>query len=366
MRLLNRILLTTAAVCALAPLPAASAYVTAAISGPGHSPAVLIDSGGPLAYVGHTNRAGNWRFLLVPGNSQAVRLASLEGGGGLVAYDQGDVIVARTWGPDGTVAPPQAVLTGIISTWWQGDFQAPEWQMASDDRGTVALASVTTNGRGVLATVRDPGGAFGAVQRLGDTDPVPGVPSFTEYRLAPADMGIGPIGAGGAVTVQWGAHGHGGPGVVRRWEPSSQATRPGPRRPFAAPTSPAAGVTTGAMFRERQKLSAPPVTVVGDQSAAIRVGAGIVRHCGAHADCRTPKPFAWGTTKVILFADGGDWLVAKADARGVYDHPTRVAGVTTGSQPLWTKRHGVVAFASSPGNDPSVKLKRIDVLRAGR
>ena len=53
-----------------------------------------------------------WHRFTVPGRPQAIRLAQLEDGGGLAAWDQGENVYVRTWDRAGHLTPARAVLTG--------------------------------------------------------------------------------------------------------------------------------------------------------------------------------------------------------------------------------------------------------------
>ena len=51
----------------------------------------------------------------MPDSAASVRLAP-----GLAAWDQGDGVYVRTWGPDGRLGAARLILTGVKTTWDDG------------------------------------------------------------------------------------------------------------------------------------------------------------------------------------------------------------------------------------------------------
>jgi hypothetical protein len=145
-----------------APIPIrlpASSSIQLAVSAAGHGPAIVTEGQeGKDNIVLHRDH-GTWRKFAVPGRPQAVRLALLEDGGGLAAWDEGDAVYVRRWTARGAVKAPQIVLSSV-QTAWVGDFGAAEWQLSAARDGTVAIASMSLDGA-ITATIRDPGGTFG-------------------------------------------------------------------------------------------------------------------------------------------------------------------------------------------------------------
>jgi hypothetical protein len=230
---------------------------------------------------------GQWRRFPLPGDPADVRLARLENGVTLVAWDVGDEIHIRTFDRSGAVTPERPILGG-----WK-------WVLASDGAGTVAVAADIGKGR-VALTIRDPGGAFTPEQV------VAGDGTTLAFR---------PVAPDGAVTIEW---------------TGGAASRSGRAPAFAS--------ATPAPHDDR---------VFTDESQPVAVCGEVPRLC--RVDCDPPRRFAWPDgRRVIAFkrhisgvgVNLPRWYVA-TEAGGRFGSP-RFAGFHMPIEPVWTP--GGVAF----------------------
>ena len=170
-----------------------------ASSGPDHGLALrLLDVRARERHsVRFQDSAARWHRFTVPGGPQTVRLARLEDGGGLAAWDEGDSVHVRTWTRDGALSRARTVLTDV-ETIWSGDFDAAGWDLAHDGAGTVAIAAPGPGGS-VVATVRDAGGDFAPQQQL----------LAPTGALEPPSLALAGLAPDGTVSVFWGQHADG-------------------------------------------------------------------------------------------------------------------------------------------------------------
>ncbi|MDX6715412.1 MAG: hypothetical protein QOH30_1970 [Baekduia sp.] len=334
----------------------ASSRVVSAVSAAGHGPALVTaqaKGAHSITTVLHQDRGGTWRRFTVLGRPQAVRLALLEDGSGLAAFDQGNTVVVRRWSARGTVGAPQVVLRSVQTT-WEGDFVTAEWQLSAGRDGTVAIASsgdATSTAGAIYATVRDPGGAFSPQQQVTPeavSPPVFGAP----------DLAVAPIAAGGSVIVRWAPHGNGGPGDVRSSTDLGYAVRAGRATTFGPPQAPPGPAPVADLSTGLAATTPTPLTVAADQSSTVRVGRGVVALCArASGGCSSPQLFTWGGRRAIAFnarschdcvdaAVYGSWYVARSGAGGVVDHPV-LATRDASAVPVRSAARGVVAFAQT-------------------
>jgi hypothetical protein len=335
------------------PVGAAS-NIVAGTSGEGQGTAIVTRRYNPdRTDVLHQSATGRWRSFAIAGRPQAVRVALLENGGGLVAWDEGESVMVRTWDRAGIPGPLFPVLQNIDTT-WEGDIETAQWQLSADAHGTVAIVSSgardAASPDGVYATVRDPGGAFSPQQLVAAIDPhVEGGPD--DLNLA-----VSPIAPGGGVSVRWGLHGSGFPGTIGVGHEFGHAERAGAGVAFGPPSSspsPAPGVT----LRDVARSAPTPLDVPADQSRSVRVGAGVVALCSGGSGCDTPRLLTWGGTRALAInvlscpqcgaPELGRWYVARADARGVFDHPV-LATRNAAAVPIRGGQAGVVLFAQVP------------------
>ncbi|MDA0178978.1 hypothetical protein OJ997_01630 [Solirubrobacter phytolaccae] len=261
------------------------APVRSASSGPAHGTALIVGE-----RVHYADAAGRWHAFGIP-DARDVGLARLENGGGLVTWGDGRTQFVRTWTHDGVLAPAQAVMPTSDS------FTVT---LTYDEAGTVVIVAVHPR---VVVAVRDPGGAFGAAQDLG---PISDEGLFTFF----ADI------KDGAPDLSWEGH---------------RLVRPGP----------------GAAFI-RAPLEAPDDTVIAaDDSRRVPIGPAVRKAC--KEGCVYVRLFTWpdGTARLLYRTgreDHDDWRVALPGADGVFDGD-RVATRLAATEPVWTARPGVVAFA---------------------
>jgi hypothetical protein len=355
MAALTATVLTTAPAAARAaseitiPVALPAAYVNSAVSADGAGAALVAEENGGRYRVLHQDPRGHWRSFSVPHTHRgSPRVALLGGGAGLAAWDEGDRVLVRSWDAAGDVAAPQAVLGGV-QTIWDGDFTAYEWALSSDGRGTVAIAAPGLGVGGIYATVRDRGGAFGPQQLL-----APAPAGVTDFQPDQAALDVAPIGAGGAVTVQWdSAQGNPGRVVPRDGRPTFQVTRPGPGQPFGPVQSPVV-VPTPTLSDAAWAHASAPAAVQADQSATVRVGADVLALCRP-TGCTTPQRVSWGgRVRAIVFnrllaaacSCYDRWYVATRRADGTFAAPRRApAALRPDRLPLESSIAGVVGVA---------------------
>lgn len=186
----------------------------------------------------------------------------------MLLWDDGATVRTRVVRPDGTLGPAQVALSDAALV-WEGDFEAPLWQVRDDGKGTVVVASRTAvvqpnvSGGGVVAAIRDPGGPFGPQQTLH--------PAESTTHNAQASVAISLIAPNGTVSVGWDLEDSSGApqGLVGPWR---QATRTG----RAASFGPASPPSTGS-FGVPVDIEGPQTDAQGGRS--ITVGSDVVRLC---------------------------------------------------------------------------------------
>ncbi|MBJ7330598.1 MAG: hypothetical protein JHC95_11930 [Solirubrobacteraceae bacterium] len=172
--------------------------VLTSVSDPTHRAIVAVErtpSGADRHVVLFRRANGRYkRFDLPPPQDpiQRVRLALMESGDGLVAWDDKDRVVTQIWHADGRVDRPFVALSSVRPT-LVADGTA-NWALGSDDAGTVVLVApraAPRNRMTIQAAVREPGGVFAPAQQVAAL-PVADVPLFTPT-----------VEPGGAITVRW-------------------------------------------------------------------------------------------------------------------------------------------------------------------
>jgi hypothetical protein len=334
-------------------------------SAEGHG-AALVVYGTQGARVLHQDLRGHWRSFSVPGRPQRIRTALTGLGSGLAAWDAGDRVVVRAWNAAGTATPQQAVLTGVQTRWSStgAAVSGAEWQLASDGRGTVAIASAGTGGLrgGVYAAVRDGHKGFTPQQQLRAPDP-----AAVRDDL---DLHVSPIGGDGAITVQWGPHGSRGPGVVTPAPDTGQAVRVARAAAFGPAMTPAIEEPLFTLW-PAHAASAQTLVFQADQSATVLLGPAVQKLCArAGRGCSPPVRLArTGTVEAVVFTAyrsascrcAGQWYVATAQGGGAYDAPVP-ATADPRAVPLWSKTRGTVAIATATRTGMVVKAVQIGKL----
>jgi hypothetical protein len=253
----------------------------------------------------------------------AIRFAGLEDGGGMVLWDDGanHRILARSWLRDGTLAATQTVLAQVTTENNIG-FGGPQWQMSADGAGTVVVATtgpVPDDAGRVIATVRDPGGQFGAPQELTPANE----PAIIDRRIL-----VSPIARDGTVAISWGP----GEDVAG---PGGRAIRSGRSPRFDAPAVVPFAVPLGLTKTNR--------SILGPDAAPITIDAGVAHFC----PCTNARVFTWtGDVRVLAFqTDGGDWYVARGGRDGAFTGAVK-ATEHAAAVPMRRARPGEVGFAS--------------------
>lgn len=248
-------------------------------SGPAHAPALVV--GGRVHFA---DASGRWHSFRIAKRAEAVRLARLEDGGGLVAWNQGYALLVRSWTRDGALAPPREVMS-------LGD---SGWELAHDDAGTVVLA---TAGDWLQVAVRDPGGDFGAPE------------DFARASGEHLSAGFKAI-AGDTISISW------------------------DRKRFVR-----AG--RGARFVAAPPQPADPAVLITDASKSVRVGPAVRKICTV--ECDPPRLFTWadGTARLV-YRNFFQWYIARPGNDGTFDGA--VVATEIGGEPLWTEQPGVIAF----------------------
>lgn len=315
-----------------------------ASSGPDHGLALrLLDLRARERHsVRFQDSAGRWHRFTVPGGPQTVRLARLEDGGGLAAWDEGDTVHVRTWTRDGALSPARTVLTDV-ETIWSGDFDAAGWDLAHDGAGTVAIAAPGPGGS-VVATVRDAGGDFTPPQQL----------LAPTGALEPPSLALVGPEPDGTVSVFWGQHSD-GPDPIRGRE-TAHATRAGRATTFAP-------VEAGGRAADATLLAA-------GEGRDVRVGPSVLALC-MRVTCSKPSLFAWGASAaVIAFQrvdlptdDPGRWYVASRQPDGRFDRP-RLA-FRGDANPVWTRAPGVLTFTRVSEGDSAGRERGTYLVRFG-
>lgn len=286
------------------------------------------------------------RFELPPPRApiQRVRLALLEQGGGLVAWDDGDRIAVQRWRADGGVDRPVVALSGV-RTVRPGEGAGANWDLGSDGSGTVAIAALRAARRSrvtVQTAIREPGADF--------------APEVQVAELALADVPVltPVVEAGGAITVRW----RGG-----------AARRPAAGAPFAAPVADTWEVAPGFLETGPETvvvsslapeiLRALPrgtrrVTLTGTDATGgpVDIGLALRSLCrmGA-AGCGSAHRFTWpnGTERLAVLvsapapARAWQWHVTERGRDGSFVRP-RLASVNAALAPVWGGTPGRVDF----------------------
>ncbi|MGK2936958.1 MAG: hypothetical protein ACSLFR_04010 [Solirubrobacteraceae bacterium] len=288
------------------------------------------------------------RFELPPPRDpiQQVRLATLEGGDGFAAWDDGDRIAVQRWRGDGRVDRPFVAIEAVRPV-FAADPAAPNWGLGSDGSGTVAIAALRP-GRGarvsVQAAIREPG-----VETF--------APAVSVASLGVADVGVmAPlVERDGVVTIRW----RGG-----------AARRPAAGTPFAAPVASTWEETPGyePVGEDRvavDDLSAETmrglprgtrrVTLVGAEATGgpVAIGPALRNLCRMGAfGCADPHRFTWpgGTQRLAVLVSAPaptrawHWYVASPGRDASFVRP-RLVSVNAGLAPLWGGTPGRVDFA---------------------
>lgn len=287
------------------------------------------------------------RFELPPPRvpTRRVRLALLEGGDGLVAWDDDDRVAVQRWRAGGEVDRPVVALNGV-RTQRAGEPAAANWDLGSDGAGAVAVVALRAarGGRVTVQTaIREPGAEFAPEVQVAQLS-LPDVPV-----LAPV------VEPGGAITVRW----QGG-----------AARRPAPGVPFAAPVADTWEVTPGFLETgpeavvvsslSAEILRALPrgtrrVTLTGTDATGgpVDIGLKLRSMCrmGA-AGCADARRFTWadGTERLAVLvsapapAKDWQWHVAERGRDGSFVRP-RLASVNAALAPLWGGTPGRIDFA---------------------
>jgi hypothetical protein len=287
------------------------------------------------------------RFELPPPRTPIlrVRMALLEGGDGLVAWDDGDRVAAQRWRAAGAVDRPVVALSGV-RTAGAGEPPAANWDLGADRSGTVAVAALRAARGGrvtVQAAVREPATEF-----------APGV-HVAQLPLADVPVLAPVVEPGGAITVRW----QGG-----------AARRPAARAPFAAPVADTWEVAPGFLETGPEAVVvsrlAPEVlrvlprgtrrvTLAGTDATGgpVDIGPALRSMCGmGAAGCAEPHRFVWadGSERLAVLvsapaqAQAWQWHVAERGRDGSFVRP-RLASVNAALTPLWGGTPGRVDFA---------------------
>jgi hypothetical protein len=279
----------------------------------------------------HRDRRGHAHRFDIPTTRgsfpQAIRIVPLESGAGMALWDDSASarVLARAWTRDGRLGPSAVVLSGV-TTVHSAENDSAQWRVRADGRGTVVVASsgaAPHDPASVLATVREPGGAFRPQQQL--TPP-------GETGVLQRQIRISPIGGDGSVAVAWGPEYGDGPGGI--------AVRRG-RAPAFDPPLPRA-------FESEVVLSARNRSVFAADGTPVAISARLARRC----PCVRPQVFRWGRTRVLAFQvyatsagfELGTWYVARPDRSGVFDRAI-LATTNASSRPVRRKRAGELGFA---------------------
>lgn len=292
----------------------------------------------------HRDRDGHAHRFDIPTTPgtfpQAVRIVTLEAGGGMAIWDEGHTqrVLARSWRSDGRLGAIQVVLSQV-TTVHSADNDSAQWRVRADGKGTVVVATTGAaphDRASVFAAIRDAGGTFGAQQML---TPV------RETGVDQRQLSISAIAPDGSVAVAWGPeYGDGAGGLAVR---SSRATTFGP--PVAR------------AFTAEVGLSAQHRSVLAADGQPVTISRRLARLC----PCIRPQLFGWGDARVLVFlraagAFGIDtlgWYVAHRDRRGVFD--AAVAAVrNAGSLPVRRSHVGEVGFARFDTNTDSNLFRR--------
>ncbi|MEA2157364.1 MAG: hypothetical protein QOE11_3504, partial [Solirubrobacteraceae bacterium] len=307
----------------------------AASSAPAHPDAYAVfhrKIGANIYSVVHRDSHGHAHRFDIPVTSQtfpqAVRLVALEGGAGMALWDEGRTqrVLARQWAGDGRLGAVQVVLSQV-DTVRSGDFDAPQWRVRSDGRGTVVVASTGASpdrAASVFAALRDPVGGFGPQQEL--------TPPATR-GIDDRPVSVSPIAADGSVAVSWGPDS--GNGLGGRAIRAGRAARFGPAvaQPFAGEPG----------------LTAQNQSILADDGTPITISPALARLC----PCTRPQVFRWGDgTRVLVFqilgtefaTEAGDWYVARAGAGAIFDAAVD-ATQNASSLPVRRARPGEIGFA---------------------
>ena len=91
-------------------------FVSSTLSGQGQNTAIVLyrpNAPRNRYSVRYQDIKHRWHVFTLVGKPTAVRLARLDGGDGLVAWDDGTSVYARRWHRDGRLDAAKAVLTGV-------------------------------------------------------------------------------------------------------------------------------------------------------------------------------------------------------------------------------------------------------------
>jgi hypothetical protein len=322
-------------------LPVRGEDVFAALAGPGHLRA-LVARGTAGLVVFHQDRTGAWRSFPMTYGDEEARLAMLEDGRELVAYqdDNTHSVLVQTWGPDGSVTSPQAVLESVAS-----EDDTPAWQMSADGSGTVVIASTgdtvvgdDANAGGIYATVRDPGSAFSSQVTLQ-------APTHdTRYDGNGPEIVISPIAADGSATVRWLPLDGGAGEATSRGRGQFVVGAP----QVSLPTAPGAPLIADLGLTSLSRVTGSRATLYVAGSERVVVGSDVLALCrAASGGCWGPQLLGWtGGVRALVFL-GDNWYVARPDRHGVFSAP---ALATRGwGTPVADPVPGVVDFAVGRG-----------------